>query len=81
MLWKAFRDKTNAARAMFKLPPRKAVWTERPMVYGVSPNLLPTPADWPANAHLCGQWLARSPAWRRVTGLMSWITGRFSSIG
>jgi hypothetical protein len=22
MLWKAFRDKTNAARAMFKLPPR-----------------------------------------------------------
>ena len=30
MLWKAFRDKTNAARAMFKLPPRKAVWTEHP---------------------------------------------------
>ena len=25
MLWKAFRDKTNAARAMFKLPPRKTV--------------------------------------------------------
>jgi sterol 3beta-glucosyltransferase len=63
MLWKAFRDKTNAARAMFKLPPRKAVWAEQPMIYGVSPNLLPTPADWPAQAHLCGQWLARSPAW------------------
>jgi sterol 3beta-glucosyltransferase len=30
MLWKAFRDKTNAARAMFKLPPRKKVWTEPP---------------------------------------------------
>jgi sterol 3beta-glucosyltransferase len=63
MLGKAFRDKTNAARAMFELPPRKAVWTGHPMVYGVSPNLLPTPADWPANVHLCGQWLARSPAW------------------
>ena len=62
MLWKAFRDKTNAARAMFKLPPRKAVWTGLPMVYGVSPNLLPTPADWPANVHLCGQWLAPCPA-------------------
>jgi sterol 3beta-glucosyltransferase len=63
MLWKAFRDKTNAARAMFKLPPRKAVWTDVPMLYGVSPNLLPTPADWPANVYLSGQWLARSPAW------------------
>ena len=62
-LWKAFRDKTNAARASFKLPPRRTVWTAQPMVYGVSPSLLPTPADWPADAHLCGQWLARDPAW------------------
>jgi len=63
MLWKAFRDKTNAARAMFGLPPRKAVWKDHPMVYGVSPSLLAAPADWPGNAHLCGQWLAPSPAW------------------
>jgi len=63
MLWQAFRDKTNVARAKFNLPARQAAWTEHPMIYGVSPNLLPTPADWPANAHLCGQWLARSPAW------------------
>jgi UDP:flavonoid glycosyltransferase YjiC (YdhE family) len=63
MLWKAFRDKTNAARTMFKLPPRKKVWTEQPMVYGVSPSLLPAPGDWPANVHLCGQWLAQSSAW------------------
>jgi len=63
ILWKAFRDKTNAARARFKLPPRRAVWTGHPMIYGVSPHLLPTPDDWPPNAHLCGQWLARSPGW------------------
>jgi len=63
MLWKAFRNKTNAARAMFKLPPRQKVWTDHPMVYGISPSLLPAPVDWPANAHLCGQWLAPSPAW------------------
>lgn len=48
---------------MFKLPPRETVWTEHRMVYGVSPNLLATPPDWPANVHLCGQWLARSSAW------------------
>ncbi len=52
MLWKAFRAKTNAARASFKLPPRGAVWTDVPMVYGISPNLLPAPADWPADVHL-----------------------------
>jgi UDP:flavonoid glycosyltransferase YjiC (YdhE family) len=60
MLWKAFRDKTNAARALFQLPPRTEVWKALPMVYGVSPNLLPVPADWPANVHLCGQWLPPS---------------------
>jgi sterol 3beta-glucosyltransferase len=63
MLWKAFRDKTNAARTMFKLPPRKKVWTEQPMIYGVSPSLLPVPGDWPANVRLCGQWLSGSSAW------------------
>jgi UDP:flavonoid glycosyltransferase YjiC (YdhE family) len=73
LLWKAFREKTNAARAMFKLPARKSVWTGHPMVYGVSPNLLPRPADWPVNAHLCGQWLARSPDWVPPPELASFL--------
>jgi len=63
MLWNSFRAKINAARAKFRLPPRRKVWTDLPMVYGVSPNLLPTPSDWPSDVSLCGQWLARSPAW------------------
>ncbi|MCZ2075018.1 MAG: glycosyltransferase [Bryobacterales bacterium] len=73
MLWKAFRDKTNAARARFKLPPRKTVWTEVPMVYGVSPNLLPAPADWPADVRLCGQWLAPVTAWRPPPALANFL--------
>ena len=73
VLWKAFRDKTNSARAKFKLPPRKAVWTEQTMVYGVSPSLLPKPPDWPDNVHLCGQWLARSPAWAPSRALMEFL--------
>jgi UDP:flavonoid glycosyltransferase YjiC (YdhE family) len=73
LLWKAFRDKTNAARAMFGLPPRKAVWKDHPMVYGVSPGLLAAPADWPANAHLCGQWLAPSPAWTPPAALARFL--------
>src|ERR1700678_849710 len=73
MLWKAFRDKTNAARAIFKLPPRKAVWTGRPMVYGISPNLLPAPSDWPDNAHLCGQWLGGGSALTPPAGHKSFL--------
>ncbi|CAB3673568.1 O-mycaminosyltylonolide 6-deoxyallosyltransferase [Paraburkholderia sediminicola] len=73
MLWKAFRDKTNAARAIFELPPRKTVWTDHPMLYGISPNLLPTPADWPANARLCGQWLTSSPAWTPPPALANFL--------
>ena len=73
MLWKAFRDKTNVARTMFKLPPRKKVWTEQPMVYGVSPNLLPAPSDWPDGVHLCGQWLSGSSAWTPPPALKSFL--------
>ena len=43
------------------------------MVYGVSPSLLPMPADWPANVHLCGQWLARSPAWTPPPALANFL--------
>jgi len=74
MLWKAFRDKANTARAKFRLPPRKAVWSEHPMLYGVSPNLAPAPADWPASVRLCGQWLARSPAWKPPPALMNFLS-------
>jgi UDP:flavonoid glycosyltransferase YjiC (YdhE family) len=73
VLWRAFRDKTNAARAIFALPPRKSVWTDLPMVYGISPSLLPPPGDWPANAHLCGQWLVPSSAWTPPPPLASFL--------
>ena len=73
-LWRAFRAKVNEARAMFKLPPRRTVWTEHPMIYGVSPSLLPAPADWPANARLCGQWLALTPDWTPPPALMNFLS-------
>ncbi|MGO4158146.1 glycosyltransferase [Cupriavidus sp. YAF13] len=65
MLWRAFRKQTNAARAaVCGLPPRRQLWTRHPMLYGVSPSLLPRPADWPGNAaRVCGQWIAPSPDW------------------
>ncbi|MFM0649534.1 glycosyltransferase [Paraburkholderia bryophila] len=64
VLWRAFRKKLNAARAaVCKLPPRQELWTKHPMLYGVSPHLVNPPADWPANAHLCGQWMTPLADW------------------
>lgn len=57
LLWLMLKRALNRARAdVLGLPPRRRVWTDHPMLYSISPTLLPTPADWPANAVLCGQW-------------------------
>jgi sterol 3beta-glucosyltransferase len=64
VLWHAFRKSTNAARAaVCGLAPRGQVWTDHPMLYGVSRYLVPRPRDWSGNAYLCGQWALPSPNW------------------
>lgn len=57
LFWLAFRKTLNEARqTVLELPPRRTLPTEHPMLYGISPTILPQPADWPAHARLCGQW-------------------------
>ncbi len=57
LFWLAFKKALNRARTeVLGLPPRKTLWKDHPMLYGISPTILPRPADWPANAYLCGQW-------------------------
>ncbi len=57
LLWRGFRSRINDARGrVLGLPPRKAMWTGYPALYGISPTLLPRPADWPDDVVLCGQW-------------------------
>lgn len=64
LMWKAFKKATNTARAnVCGMPPRKSLWQGHPMLYGVSPSLLPRPNDWPANAMICGQWLVPVKQW------------------
>lgn len=63
MLWRAFRKATNKARAEVGLPPRRKVWTSHPMLYGISPSLVPQPADWPTHARICGQWVEPDGDW------------------
>jgi UDP:flavonoid glycosyltransferase YjiC (YdhE family) len=64
LIWRAFRKATNEARErVCALPPRKSLWVGHPMLYGVSPSLLPRPDDWPSNTLVCGQWLLPTRDW------------------
>lgn len=57
LFWLAFKKELNEARrSILKLPDCPRLPTEHPMLYGVSPTILPQPADWPAHARVCGQW-------------------------
>jgi len=73
VLWRAFRRRTNAARVLFGLPPRDTVWSDVPMLYGVSRHLLPRPDDWPASVDLSGQWLMPTPEWNPPPALMRFL--------
>ncbi len=73
-VWRAFRKATNAARAKVAgLPPRRKIWSGHSMIYGVSPALLPQPADWPANAHMCGQWVKPVRDWDAPPALLDFL--------
>jgi UDP:flavonoid glycosyltransferase YjiC (YdhE family) len=73
MIWRSLREKTNSARAHFAMAPRKTLWTTHPMLYGISPSLLPKPVDWPTNNHLCGQWVRPVRAWSAPPALRDFL--------
>jgi len=63
MMWRMFRDSLNHARAkVFGAKPRSRMWSGYPLAYGVSPSLVPQPADWPAQWRVCGAWSSPVPA-------------------
>jgi UDP:flavonoid glycosyltransferase YjiC (YdhE family) len=74
VLWSAFRKATNAARAKVRLPPGRKIWLGHPMLYGISPSLLPKPADWPDNAWMCGQWVRPAPEWNAPQSLQNFLS-------
>lgn len=57
LVWMAFKKSLNEARqTVLGLPACQKLSTEHPMLYGISPTILPQPADWPVHARVCGQW-------------------------
>ncbi|WP_303637243.1 glycosyltransferase [Stenotrophomonas tuberculopleuritidis] len=73
LIWRQFRRPVNAARQQLGQPPRRALWTGLPMLYGISPQLLPTPSDWPADHVVCGQWSAPAARWQPPAALQAFL--------
>ncbi|MET0225063.1 MAG: glycosyltransferase, partial [Dokdonella sp.] len=67
------RATTNRGRVAIGLPPRTALWIAHPVLYGVSPALLPDIDDWPDDAIACGQWVPPSTDWTPPADLVDWI--------
>ena len=74
LLWRAFRDATNAARSKVGLPSGHKIWSDHPMLYGISPSLLPQPSDWPDNARMWGQWVSPVCEWEAPLSLQSFLS-------
>ncbi|WP_457318188.1 glycosyltransferase [Stenotrophomonas sp. P5_B8] len=72
-VWRTFRGPINRARRALGMPPRRTLWRDLPMLYGISPSLLPPPADWPADHRICGQWRAPDLAWQPPADLQAFL--------
>ena len=74
LVWRSVRDACNSARRRVAgLAPRREPWTEHPVLYGISPTLLPRPTDWPAQVELCGQWADRTVDWHPPPALAAFL--------
>lgn len=75
LLWMALKKALNRARGeVLGLSTRTTLWVDHPMIYGISPTLLPRPRDWPGNAVLCGQWeLANADGYAAPADLLRFL--------
>ncbi|HDS0922647.1 TPA: glycosyltransferase family 1 protein [Stenotrophomonas maltophilia] len=72
-VWRTFRAPINDARRALGMPARRSLWRDLPMLYGISPSLMPPPADWPVNHHVCGQWRAPDADWQPEPALQAFL--------
>lgn len=75
-IWRQFRGPLNAARRRQGRPPLRQPLHDAAFLYGFSPALLPTPADWPANHRACGQWRLPEAAQSLPADLQQWLAQR-----
>ncbi|MFJ4290177.1 glycosyltransferase [Cupriavidus sp. NPDC089707] len=75
VLWRMFRNATNAARAkLFGVAPRRAMWRDFPSLYAMSPHLVPRPRDWHADWLVTGAWnMPPQPDWQPGAALRDFL--------
>jgi sterol 3beta-glucosyltransferase len=57
LMWRAFRGAINdARREVSQQSPRYREWAGYPIVFGISPTLVPRPRDWPERFSITGYW-------------------------
>ena len=61
MMWRAFRGAINDARRdVAHQPPRRREWDGYPILFAISPTLVPRAPDWPERVYVTGYWWAPS---------------------
>ncbi len=82
ILWQPWRSEINAWRSgrlgLSPLPwngPYHAIHQKQvPQIYGISPSVLPRPADWPAWHQMSGYWtLDQAAGWKPPAGLLRFL--------
>ncbi|NOX76030.1 MAG: glycosyltransferase family 1 protein [Gammaproteobacteria bacterium] len=74
VLWHLFRRSINEARKeICNQPARWTAWSDYPIVYGISPSLLPQPQDWPDKWKMCGAWYQADSLWSPSQELVAFI--------
>ena len=58
-----------ACEQAFGHTPSKKTSFDFPLLYGISPQLVTQPSDWPRTDQLCGQWTLPTPNWHPPVAL------------
>jgi UDP:flavonoid glycosyltransferase YjiC (YdhE family) len=82
MMWQMLRSADNKARTQVLKMTRAPFWgpfasqqrDSQPIIYGYSPQVIPTPADWPDYIHVTGYWFLEPPAgWEPPSDLVNFL--------
>jgi sterol 3beta-glucosyltransferase len=75
LMWRSFRGPLNAAqREVAGRPPRRREWNDYPVLFGVSPTLVPRPDDWTDRVAMTGYWFGpRDPNFVPDADLVAFI--------
>ena len=82
MMWQMLRSADNKARTQVLKMATAPFWgpfasqqrESQPIIYGYSPQVIPTPADWPDYIHVTGYWFLEPPAgWEPPSDLVNFL--------